>query len=218
MTIKRRANARDRVADEAALLLYSGQEKEYKQAKHRAAKTLGVRVLPNNAEVAEALDRIAEEREGEEREKRLVAMRKEALEIMKALRNMCPALTGSVWRGTAHSGSDIDIVTFSERPENVQRELGKVNCKIMGTEWQTVTKQGKKLQTYHIHVMLPSSNEVEIIVRGLERKKVKEPCEIYGDVQTGLTIKQLEQVLKTNPTQKFTPNSLQVYLEPNRIV
>lgn len=208
MTIRHRANARDRVADEAALLLYSRQEKEYKQAKHRAAKTLGVRVLPSNAEVAEALDRIAEEREGKEREERLVSMRREALEVMKLLRNTCPVLTGSVWRGTARRGSDIDIVTFGDRPENLKRELEKANYKLINIEWQNVTKQGKKLQTYHIHVMLPSDNEMEIIMHGSERKNVKEPCEIYGDVQTGLNIQQLEQVLKTNPTRKFTPNFL----------
>jgi predicted nucleotidyltransferase len=198
---------RTRVADEAALLLYMGQEKEYKQAKLRAAKTSGVRVLPSNAEVAEALDRVAEEREGEERKKRLIAMRKEALEIMKLLRKMRPVLTGSVWRGTAHKGSDIDIVVFSESPEKVQRELEKADYRIIKTEWQTVTKQGKKLQAFHINLLLSSNNEVEIIARGLERMYVEEPCGIYGDVQTGLNIGQLEQVLETNPTQKFTPNS-----------
>jgi predicted nucleotidyltransferase len=208
LTTKYRFDPRVRVADEAALLLYMGQEKEYKQAKLRAARTLGVRVLPSNAEVAEALDRVAEEREGEERKKRLVAMRKEALEIMKLLRKMRPVLTGSVWRGTAHKGSDIDIVVFSDTPDNVQRELEKANLRIVKAEWQTLTKQGKRLQTFHIHLLLPSNNEAEIIVRGSERMHMKEPCEIYGDAQTGLNTEQLEQVLKTNPTQKFTPNSM----------
>jgi len=208
LSAKHGLNVRSRVADEAALLLYSGQEKEYKQAKLRAAKTLGVRVLPSNAEVAEALDRIAEEREGEERSKRLVSMRREALGIMELLRNMCPVLTGSVWRGTVHKGSDIDIVVFSDNPDKVQRELEISHHNIVKTEWQTVTKQGKKLQTFHIHLLLSSNDEVEIIVRGLERMHVREPCEIYGDVQTGLNITQLERVLERNPTQKFTPNAL----------
>jgi predicted nucleotidyltransferase len=218
LATKHGLNPRARVADEAALLLYMGQEKEYKQAKLKAAKTLGARVLPSNAEVAEALDRVAEEREGEERKKRLIAMRGEALEIMKVLREMHPVLTGSVWRGTAHKGSDIDIVVFSDSSKRVQQELGKANYRIIKTEQQVVTKQGKELQTFHIHLLLPSNNEVEIIVRGLDRKHVKEPCEIYGDVQTGLNIGQLEQVLEINPTQKFAPNSAQTCLEPNRKV
>jgi len=58
---------RKRVAREAATLLYTSQEKEYKQAKKRAAKMLRVRVLPSNLEVAEELDKIAEEKEGSSR-------------------------------------------------------------------------------------------------------------------------------------------------------
>ena len=206
MATQRRFNPRVRVAEEAALLLYMEQEKEYKQAKLRAAKTLGVRILPSNAEVAEALDKIAEEREGKERKERLISMRKEALQIMKTLRKMHPMLTGSVWRGTARKGSDIDTIIFSDNPEKAQRELEKANYKIIKTEWQTVTKQGKKLQTFHIHLLLPSNDEAEVIVRSLERLHVKEPCEIYGDVQTGLNIRQLERLLEANPTQKFTPS------------
>jgi hypothetical protein len=60
----RLTSLRKRVAREAATLLYSSQEKEYKQAKKRAAKMLSVRVLPSNLEVAEELDKIAEEKEG----------------------------------------------------------------------------------------------------------------------------------------------------------
>ena len=43
---------KSRVAREAATLLYFGAEKEYKQAKTRAAETLGTDFLPSNLEVA----------------------------------------------------------------------------------------------------------------------------------------------------------------------
>ena len=205
MTAKRVSNSRARVAREAALLLYSGQEKEFKQAKLKAAKTLGVRVLPSNAEVATALDQIAEDREGDERRKRLVSMRKEALKIMKLLQDECALLTGSVWRGTAHKGSDIDIVTFSDNPDSVLRKLVKNSYQITRTEWQSVTKHGEEIRNLHIHVTLSSDYDAEIIVRGTERKHKKEKCEIYGDVQTGLNIQQLQQLLKTAPLEKFTP-------------
>jgi predicted nucleotidyltransferase len=209
LTQQHRSNTRARVADEAATLLYARQEKEYKQAKLKAAKTLGVRILPSNTDIAEALDRLAEEREGEERRKELVTMREEALRIMKTLRKSHPVLTGSVWRGTARRGSDIDIAVFSDAPEKVQVELEKAGYKITKTEFQTVTKRGMKLLTFHIHLLLLPNHEVEVVVRGLERMNVKEPCEIYGDVQTGLSTVQLEQVMRTNPIQKFTPNSAQ---------
>jgi len=207
LTQERRSTARARVADEAATLLYARQEKEYKQAKLKAAKILGIRIMPSNADVAEALDKLADEREGEDRKKELVTMRMEALLMMKTLRKMQPVLTGSVWRGTARRGSDIDITVFSDNQEKVQTVLEEGGYKITKTEFQTVTKHGIKLETFHIHLFLKSNHEAEIIVRGLQRIHMKEPCEIYGDAQTGLTIEQLELVLRTNPTQKFTPNS-----------
>ena len=81
---------RRKVAREAASLLYSGIEKEYKQAKLKAARTLGVKFVPTNLEVAVELDRIAEEREGAERQERLIRMRKEALQLMSILRAYNP--------------------------------------------------------------------------------------------------------------------------------
>jgi len=199
------SSSRAKVANEAASLLYSEQEKEYKQAKLKAAKMLGVHVLPSNAEVADALDKIAEEREGEERKKNLVLKRKEALRIMESLREMHPRLTGSVWRGTANKNSDIDVIAFSDRPEGVLRKLEHCNYKIVGKEWQSVTKHGEEIQTFHIHLKLSSNVDGEVTVRCLERLRLKEKCEIYGDVQTGLELEQLERLLKTEPTRKFTP-------------
>jgi len=205
LTTRGRDSLRAKVAKEAAWLLYREQEKEYKQAKLKAAEMLGVRVLPSNAEVAEALDKIADEREGGEREKRLVSMREEALKIMKVIRDTHPKLVGSVWRGTAHKNSDIDIVIFSDDTEFPLQKLEQNNYKITKTEWQSITKHGEKIQTFHIYLALPSGNETEIIVRTTERVHSKETCEIYGDVKIGLNIPQLQQLLKTTPTQKFTP-------------
>jgi len=54
-------NLRRKVSKEAASLLYFGAEKEYKQAKLKAAKTFGVHFLPSNLEVAIEFDKIAEE-------------------------------------------------------------------------------------------------------------------------------------------------------------
>lgn len=206
MIAKHTPNPRAKVANEAALLLYSGEEKEYKQAKLKAVEMLGVRVLPSNAEVAEALDRIAEEREGEERKNRLILMRQEALQIMKLLQGTHPILTGSVWRGTAHKNSDIDIVAFSDDPDTILRKLEQNNYKTTKTEWQSVTKHGEKIRTFHIHLTLSSGNETEVVVRGIERMHIKQVCEIYGDIQTGLDIQHLQLLLKTAPMRKFTPN------------
>lgn len=198
------AHLRRKVAREAALLLYTLQEKEFKQAKEKAAKTLGLRVLPSNFEVAEELDRIADEYEGEERWIRLIRMRKEALEIMETLSAFHPRLIGSVWRGTANKHSDIDIVVFSQEKEAVIEALRKSGLKILDVKTAPSEKEGGG-GTIHIFIDLPSKDSVEVIVRGLEDMNKDEICDIYGDVKRGLTIKELRNVLEKDPLRRFIP-------------
>lgn len=205
MKKNRPTQSRERVAREAALLLYTSQEKEYKQAKKRAAKTLGVRVLPSNLEVAKELDEIADETEGPSRQKRLLQMRTEALKIMEALKDFSPRLVGSVWRGTAHRNSDIDIDTFSSRPETVLAKLKGKNFEVERTERQSVTKGGKAESSFHIHLTLPSGRGAEVVVREPEKRSVLRKCEIYGDSITGLSYPQLQRVLEESPLRKFVP-------------
>jgi predicted nucleotidyltransferase len=196
---------RERVAREAAYLLYTSQEKEFKQAKQRAAETLKARVFPNNFEIAEQLDRIAEEREGASRRSLLLRMRREAQEIMTALKDYSPRLVGSVWRGTAHNNSDIDILAYSQDALHILDQLQKHNFRVKGSEWRSVTKEGRKESSFHIHILLPSGEEAEVVVRNLNYLGQSERCEIYGDQKTGLNLHELAKVLKEYPLQKFVP-------------
>jgi predicted nucleotidyltransferase len=198
------ADLRKNVAREAAALLYFGVEKEYRQAKLRAAKTLGVHFLPTNLEVAMELDRIAEENEGAARLERLVKMRKEALNLMKILKNFSPLLVGSVWRGTIYRGSDIDIIAYHNEPHEILKLLEN-KFKILECGWTAVTKRGKPKKSFHIILELPSGEKAEITVRNVEELGVKETCEIYGDKISGLSIHELEKVLLENPTKRFVP-------------
>ena len=195
------------VAREAAFLIYTSQEKEYKQAKIRAAETLGVRILPSNREVAEELDAIATELEGRERLKRLVRMRKEALEIMWCLKAFKPRLIGSVWRGTAHKNSDIDIIAYSANPETVLQKLRKKHFTISEVKEVQVHKNGNKRSSLHIFVSLSSGDEAEIIVKGTDEEHIVERCEIYGDIIKGLNFSQLKNIIERDPYMKFVPRS-----------
>jgi predicted nucleotidyltransferase len=199
-------SSRKKVTREAATLLYQGVEKEYKQAKLKAAKTFGLHYMPTNLEVALEIDRIAEENEGPVREERLVRMRKEALRIMQVVREYDPILVGSVWRGTIHHDSDMDIIVHHEEPEEVLKTLGRTNFKIQQTEWVRITKQGKKKASFHIHAESPIKEKVEIIVHSPEEACLKQKCEIYGDEITGLRLEDLEKVLKENPNKRFLPH------------
>ena len=200
------AELKRKVAREAATLLYFGAEKEYKQAKARAAKTLGAHFLPSNLEVALELDAIAEENEGTDRMDRLVKRRKEALGIMKLLDVYCPLLIGSVWRGTSRRGSDIDIAVYADDPQEVVDKLRAQGVNVSKTAWITVNKQGLTMESFHIYTETSSGHGIEIVVRSVNDKSRKRKCEIYGDEIKGLKIQELEKVLKDNPTQKFVPS------------
>jgi predicted nucleotidyltransferase len=195
-----------RVAREAATLLYFGAEKEYKQAKDKAAETFGVHFLPSNLEIALELDKIAEENEGPKRKERLVQMRKEALDVMRMLAGFCPVLIGSVWRGTIKQGSDIDIAVYADDPEEIARVLKTGGVSVSKTSWTTVNKRGATLESFHIYAETPAKHGLEIVARSREEAGKKRKCETFGDQLKGLTIKELEKVLDSNPTQKFIPS------------
>lgn len=196
---------RQKVAKETANLLYFGVEKEYKQAKLKAARTFGVHFLPTNFEVAVEFDKIADEHEGHARKERLIQMRNEALKIMKILKAYNPKLIGSVWRGTIHRGSDIDIVMYQDSPYEIVNSLEQNNFKILQTEWVTITKRGKTNSSFHVYLESSTNENVEIVIRNSEESNRKEKCEIYGDKITGLNVQKLERLLKENPTKRFVP-------------
>jgi predicted nucleotidyltransferase len=195
-----------RVAREAATLLYFGAEKEYKQAKEKAAKTLGTHFLPSNLEVALELDKIAEEHEGAKRKERLIQMRKEALKIMKLLDAYCPVLIGSVWRGTIRQGSDIDIAVYTDEPEEIVKILKAEGVRVLKTARTTVNKRGLTLESFHVYAETSALHGLEIVVRSREEAGKKRKCETFGDELKGLKIKELERVLDSNPSQQFIPS------------
>ena len=193
------------VAREAATLLYFGAEKEYKQAKEQAALTLGAHFLPSNLEVALELDLVAEENEGQDRKEHLIQMRQEALQIMKVLEAFCPVLIGSVWRGTIRRGSDIDVSVYSDEPKKVEDALEAAAVKVLKTAWTTVNKRGVTMESYHIYVETAAKHGVEIVVRSREEQGKFRKCETFGDEMKGLKTRELEKLLKENPTGKFIP-------------
>ena len=196
---------RKKVAREAANLIYVGIEKEYKQAKLKAAKTHRVQFLPTNLEVAKALDEIADEKEGAERRRQLIQRRRQALELMKILEAYSPVLVGSVWRGTAHHESDIDITIYHDDPNEILETIKRNDLEVTLTEWASVIKQGNKKTSFHIHLKLPTDEEAELVIRNPEEANHRRRCEIYGDLITGLQIQELEKILQEDPSQKFVP-------------
>ena len=196
--------ARRRVAWEAAWLLYAGAVEDFREAKLEAARSLGVEALPSNYEVALELDAIADEVEGDNRRRRLLEMRREALNLMRLLSALNPRLIGSVWRGTARRGSDIDIVVYAEDLGEVEMLLMEGGYNIGEVEEVSVQKGGEIRASYHIHIPL-NDYEAEIVVRHPDEMGRFERCEIYGDLKRGLTLSELERIMRVDPLRRFVP-------------
>ncbi len=195
---------RGEVAREAARLLYTGAAEEYKQAKEQAARNLGVNAKPSNHEVALELDLLADQREGEERKRLLVTMRDHALALMRLLSEYDPVLTGSVWRGTARRGSDVDINVYSSNPGDVESKLRSAGYSVVDSKEEVFTQRGRTMRSTHIFVVLNEAKG-EVVVGPPEERGEAERCEIYGDVKKGLNLEELEKLMKTDPLRKFVP-------------
>ena len=195
---------RRRVSREAARLLYHNLAEEYKQAKEAAARSFGVGLLPSNLEVAIELDLLASEVEGVGREKLLGDLRREALQVMERLKAFHPRLIGSVWRGTARKGSDIDIEVFCQETEAVMKEVART-YQVTKMEQSSKTAEGKTKRFLHAYFTLPSEHEVEVVIKDRDRWTEKRICEVYGDLIAGLTLPQLRRLLENDPHKRFIP-------------
>ena len=196
---------RQRVAQEAARLIYRGAADEYKQAKERAARNLGTNIIPSNFEVAIELDLLVEMEEGQDRENLLKRMRDVALMMMHVLRGYSPILTGSVWRGTPRRGSDVDINIYANGHEAITYLLVSKGYKIEHSENVVASVRGRTIRSRHITIKIDDEIAVELIVRPTAEKEIVERCDIYGDPKRGLSLEELEKLMKSNPLRKFVP-------------
>jgi len=193
------------VAREAARLLYTGASEEYIHAKERAARNLGVETMPSNHEVAVELDLLADAIEGKTRGELIIQMRGLALGLMRGLSDVKPVLRGSVWRGTARKGSDIDIDVYSNEPSEVKKLLEDSGYIVSGSE-ENVAVSGRVMsRSTHIQVSLEDEIEGEVVVRPVEEHGLEARCEVYGDVKKGLRLPELEKLMNKDPLRKFVP-------------
>ena len=174
-------------------------------AKEQAARSLGETSMPSNYEVAIELDMIAQEYEGEGRQRLLSDMREQAKSIMRALVDYDPVLTGSVWRGTARRGSDIDINVYSSEPGEVENLLMEKGYDIAKSDEMKAVKGGRTIRSRHVSIRLSDDLMAEVVIRPVAERGVEERCEIYGDLKRGLNLPELEKLMSADPLRKFVP-------------
>ena len=202
---RRRSQARDQVALEAAKLLYHGACKEYIDAKREAAKSLGVKPLPSNYEVALKLLEYALSLEGESYWTRLRRLREEALKIMEAIKDLNPRLVGSVWRGIVRPESDIDIEVDSEEVELVERKLREAGYEPESVEPINLPEPMRMGSLWRIRLKTSKGSSAEIILKDHLSYMNPARCDIFGDPRKGLNLMELKEILEKEPEKLFIP-------------
>lgn len=113
---------RQQVAFEAARILATEGQRNYAQAKHKAAHRLGLSGrggLPSNSEIEAELKRYQALHGGSERLDRVREMRRAALRAMHFFAPFRPRLVGPVLEGTADRHSRISLHLFCESAEEL---------------------------------------------------------------------------------------------------
>lgn len=110
------------VAAEAARILATEGQRNYGQAKRKAANRLGMSGrtgMPSNSEIAEQLKRYQTLYGGDQHAEGLARLREAALEAMQFFSRFRPKLVGPVLEGTADRHSRITLHLFCDTPDEV---------------------------------------------------------------------------------------------------
>ncbi|NND45060.1 MAG: hypothetical protein HKN58_07035 [Xanthomonadales bacterium] len=127
-SVRRLRQIRRGVAAEAARIMATEGQRNYRSAKQKAALRIGVSsrlALPSNKEVEAALREYQGCYGGEQHVRHLEKLRETALRVMHALEPYCPRLVGPVLEGTADRHSRVSLHLFNDPPDAVAMHLSE---------------------------------------------------------------------------------------------
>lgn len=126
--VRRLRQIRREVAAEAARIMATEGQRNYRSAKRKAALRIGVSSrlgLPSNKEVEQALRAYQGCYGGEQHHCHLEMLRETALRVMRALDHYRPRLVGPVLEGTADRYSRVSLHLFNDPPDAVVMHLAE---------------------------------------------------------------------------------------------
>jgi len=114
------------IAAEAARIMVTQAQYNYRIAKLKAAERLGFNMhiaMPSNAEVESALRAYQQFYGGQQHMRHLRNMRQIALRVMRSLESFNPRLVGPVLEGTADEHTRLSLHVFSDPPDAIAIHL-----------------------------------------------------------------------------------------------
>jgi len=183
---------RSRIADLAARLIAEHGIQDYALAKRKAARSLGLpegRGLPSNDEVDAALVYRLSLFEPEEQATLLLALRQQALAVMRVFAHFSPSLTGVVASGTVSEHSRIELDISADSSKDFEQYL--VN---QGIEFKIQDKGGR--MAYLIY-----SEPTDVLVRIIANEGHHPP----SGARVRLSLPQLEKLLPPAESGALAP-------------
>jgi len=126
IAFERLSQTRRDIAAEAARIMVTQAQNNFRIAKQKAAERLGVSTgagLPSNVEVEAALRAYQGFYGGKQHTHHIQKLREIALRVMRSLESFCPRLVGPVLEGTADKHAQISLHVFNDPPDAVALHL-----------------------------------------------------------------------------------------------
>lgn len=182
---RRGARRRMEVAAEAARILATEGQRNYRTAKEKAAARLGLSpraALPSNAEVETELRTRQQLYGGTDHTDRLSDLRNAAVKAMQFFDRFRPKLVGPVLEGTADEHSRISLHLFCEAEEEVARFLMDRN---LGFELETrrIRWHDGNYRDLELIVLEADGNTVELALLAGPAARQAPPSPIDGRPQ-----------------------------------
>lgn len=194
---RRGARVRLQVAHEAARILATEGQRNYRTAKEKAALRVGASPrmsLPSNAEVENALKSWISLYGGREHDAHLTELRRAAVEAMKFLAEFNPRLVGPVLEGTADRHSRICLHVFSEDPDAVARFLMNRNLPFE-QESRRIRWHDGDYRTLELIVFEAGGRTIELgQLQGVDTRQAP-PSPIDGRPQKRASLREVEALI-----------------------
>ena len=194
---KKPDQTRRMIAAEAARIMATQAQHNYRIAKQKAAQRLGISMrmaLPSNLEVENALRAYQEFYGGQQHTYHLTKMREIALRVMRSLECFYPRLVGPVLDGTANEHARVSLHVFNDPPDRLVVHLLDRGLDFRNEQRRIRWYDGSYRQL-PLLVIDVENTEVELALFSYTDLRQAPPCPVDGRPQKRAPLSEVENLL-----------------------
>ena len=193
-SVRKMRQLRRDIAAEAARIMATESQRNFRVAKQKAAARVGVSsrmALPSNQEVEDALRAYQGFYGGEQHDEQLQELRSAALQVMRGLAKFSPRLVGPVLEGTADRHSRISLHVFSDPTDAVAMDLSERGVGYHHEE-RTIRWYDDSYRRISLLVTEAQGKAVELALFSCVDLRQPPPCPVSGHAQRRAPISEVE--------------------------